>query len=92
MLRFSWVDRIRNAEVLRSLNKNETEIIFTNEKKKAGILGHLSRHPRYRVWQVIMRTNSPAEGKRRSGRRKTGGTSTTELVYSYFERLFLKFE
>lgn len=85
ILRISWVDRITNVEVLQRLGKN-TEILNTIKKRKLEYLGHIMRHERYRIMQLIMQ--GKIQGKRSIGRRKTSwlrnlrewyGKTTAEL-------------
>lgn len=66
MLRISWVHRVTNKEVLRRA-KRSRELTLTI-KKKISYLGHVLRHERYRLLQVIMM--GKVEGKRRAGRRR----------------------
>ncbi|CAH2096300.1 unnamed protein product [Euphydryas editha] len=67
MLRISWTDKVTNLEVLRRMGKN-LELIRTIKQRKTAYLGHVLRHDRYSLLQIIMMGNVP--GKRKPGRRK----------------------
>ena len=68
ILKISWVDRVRNAEVLERLSKS-TEIVCTVKSRKLQYFGHVMRGEKYRLLQNIMQ--GKIAGKRGPGRRKT---------------------
>ena len=67
MLQISWVQRVRNDEVLRRVKKSR-ELMKNIKRRKVAYLGHVLRHERYHLLQTIMM--GKIEGKRRVGRRK----------------------
>ncbi|KAG7308497.1 hypothetical protein JYU34_005707 [Plutella xylostella] len=67
MLRISWVHKVTNEEVLRRVGRSR-ELTLTIKLKKTSYLGHVLRHDRYRLLQVIVM--GKVEGKRRVGRRR----------------------
>ena len=68
ILKISWVDRVRNAEVLERLSRS-TEIVCTVKSRKLQYFGHVMRGEKYRLLQNIMQ--GKIAGKRGPGRRKT---------------------
>ncbi|CAH2238876.1 jg13686 [Pararge aegeria aegeria] len=53
MLEISWTQKVTNEEVLRRVGC-QRELWKTVKKKKVAYLGHLLRHDRYRLLQLIM--------------------------------------
>ena len=53
MLRISWTDYIPNEEVLQRVGKQQ-EIAFTVKRRKLEYFGHLMRHNKYRLQQLIL--------------------------------------
>lgn len=68
LLRISWVDRVRNTEVLARLQK-QLEVMFTIKKRKLEYFGHVMRGEKYRILQNIMQ--GKIQGRRCPGRRRT---------------------
>lgn len=68
ILKISWIDKVRNLDILKHLNKN-TEILCTIKRRKLEYFGHVMRGAKYRLLQNIMQ--GKIAGKRGSGRRKT---------------------
>ena len=66
MLQISWVQRVRNDEVLRRVKKSR-ELMKNIKRRKVAYLGHVLRYERYHLLQTIMM--GKIEGKRRVGRR-----------------------
>lgn len=67
IMRVSWTDRITNEEVLRRLGK-QREISFTIKKRKMEYFGHIMRHEKYRILQLILQGKT--DSKRGPGRRR----------------------
>ncbi|KAL0838470.1 hypothetical protein ABMA28_016600 [Loxostege sticticalis] len=67
MLSISWIDKVTNDEVLRRVQQKR-ELLQTIKQRKVGYLGHIIRHDRYELLQLIMM--GKVAGKRRVGRRK----------------------
>lgn len=88
MLRISWRQKITNVEVLRRAQQKRAlwPII---KKRKTSYLGHVLRHYRYELLQVIMM--GKVVGRRRVGRKRkswlrdirewTGITNASELFH-----------
>lgn len=86
MLRISWIQKVTNDRVLDRVHMAR-KLIKTVKKRKIAYLGHVLRHRRYRILQLVMM--GKIEGKRGRGRRKkswmrnirewTGITSVEEL-------------
>ena len=53
ILKIPWTDHITNVEVMRRLEK-EKEVIFTLKKRKLEYFGHILRHDKYRLLQLIV--------------------------------------
>ena len=68
MLRISWVNRVRNTEVLNQLHK-EQEILYTIKKRKLEYFGHISRNTKYEMLQIIMQ--GKVDGRRGPERWRT---------------------
>ena len=67
MLRVSWTDRMTNASVLESMEK-DCEIIKSIKIRKLQYFGHIMRNSKYRILQLII--EGKIEGRRPRGRRK----------------------
>ncbi|KAL3268742.1 hypothetical protein HHI36_007844 [Cryptolaemus montrouzieri] len=67
ILRIPWTDHITNEEVLRRLDKHR-EILFTVKKRKMEYFGHIMRHEKYRLLQLIIQGKT--DSKRGPGRRR----------------------
>lgn len=67
ILRISYTEHITNIEVLRRMGK-EKEISLTVKKRKLEYLGHLMRHDKYRLLQLIVQ--GKIDSKRGPGRRR----------------------
>ncbi|XP_022835160.1 uncharacterized protein LOC111362674 [Spodoptera litura] len=67
MLRISWTQRVSNESVLHRVQMTR-KIMQTIKKRKIEYLGHVLRHDRYSLLQLIMM--GKVEGKRRAGRRR----------------------
>ena len=67
ILRISWIDHITNEEVLHRLGK-QREIAFTIKKRKMEYFGHVMRHGKYRILQLIIQGKT--DTKRGPGRRR----------------------
>ena len=67
ILRISWTDHITNEEVLRRVGKQQ-EIAFTVKRRKLEYFGHLMRHNKYRLQQLILQGR--VDGRRGPGRRR----------------------
>ena len=88
MLSISWTQKVTNAEVLRRVGQNR-KLMQTIKTRKVAYLGHVFRHERYDLLQLIMM--GKIAGKRGVGRRKkswlrtirewTGVTSAAELFH-----------
>ncbi|CAH2242692.1 jg7589 [Pararge aegeria aegeria] len=67
MLKISWTQKVTNEEVLRRVGC-QRELWKTVKKKKVAYVGHVLRHDRYRLLQLIMM--GKVAGKRRIGRKR----------------------
>lgn len=67
VLRISWKDHITNEEVLRRIGKQQ-EVTFMIKKRKLEYFGHLMRHNKYRLQQLILQ--GKVDGRRGPGRRR----------------------
>ncbi|XP_045537894.1 uncharacterized protein LOC123721881 [Papilio machaon] len=67
MLRISWIQKVSNVRVLQRVGKNR-ELLQTIKQRKVAYLGHVLRHEKYHLLQLI--TMGKIAGKRRVGRRK----------------------
>lgn len=67
MLRIGWTQKVTNDEVLRRVNQKR-ELLQTVKQRKVAYLGHVMRHDRYELLQLIMM--GKVAGKRKVGRRK----------------------
>ncbi|KAI8436544.1 hypothetical protein MSG28_010075 [Choristoneura fumiferana] len=67
MLAISWTHRVTNVEVLRRAGRSR-QLMQTIKKRKVAYLGHVLRHDRYELLQLIMM--GKVAGKRAVGRRK----------------------
>lgn len=67
MLRIGWTKKVSNVKVLQRVARNR-ELLPTIKKRKVEYLGHVLRHERYQLLQLIMM--GKVAGKRRAGRRK----------------------
>lgn len=67
MLRISWTQKVSNVRVLQRVGKSR-ELLQTINKRKVAYLGHVLRHEKYELLQLIMM--GKVAGKRRVGRRK----------------------
>lgn len=67
ILRISWTDHITNIEVIRRIGK-EKEIVFTIKRRKLEYLGHIMRHEKYRLLQLVIQGR--VDSKRGPGRRR----------------------
>lgn len=66
MLRVSWVDHVRNEEVLQRAGLADRELFENIKKRKIGYLGHILRGERYHFQRLIL------QGKIEGGRRGIG--------------------
>lgn len=71
MLKIPWVEKVRNEEVLRRMDKN-TEILKTLKGRKIAYFGHVMRGDKYRILKLIM--EGKIAGKRSVGRRQNSWT------------------
>lgn len=67
ILRISWTDHITNNQVLERMGK-EQEVVITVKKRKLEYFGHLMRHNKYRLQQLILQ--GKVDGRRGPGRRR----------------------
>ncbi|CAH2241180.1 jg3246 [Pararge aegeria aegeria] len=67
MLAISWTLKVSNEEVLRRVNQRR-ELLHTIKIRKVAYLGHVLRHERYELLQLIMMGR--VAGRRGVGRRK----------------------
>lgn len=67
ILKIPWTDHITNVEVMQRIGK-EKEVVFTVKKRKLEYLGHIMRHDKYRLLQLIVQ--GKVHGKRGPGRRR----------------------
>ncbi|CAH2210915.1 jg7570 [Pararge aegeria aegeria] len=67
MLAISWTLKVSNEEVLRRVNQRR-ELLHTIKIRKVAYLGHVLRHERYELLQLIMM--GKVAGRRGVGRRK----------------------
>ena len=67
MLSISWTQKVTNAEVLRRVGQNR-KLMQTIKTRKVAYLGHVFRHERYDLLQLIIM--GKIAGKRGVGRRK----------------------
>ncbi|CAH2236537.1 jg8019 [Pararge aegeria aegeria] len=80
--------KVSNEEVLRRVNQRR-EFLHTIEIRKVAYLGHVLRHERYELLQLIMM--GKVAGRRGVDRRKSPGFETSEsglesrVQQSYFE-------
>ncbi|CAG9832062.1 unnamed protein product [Diabrotica balteata] len=88
ILRISWTEHVTNEEVLRRIGK-EREVGISIKKRKLEYLGHVMRHNKYRVLQLIVQ--GKIDSRRGSGRRRHSwlqnlrqwfGLSSAELLRS----------
>lgn len=87
MLRISWVDKVRNTEVLNQLSK-QTEIINTIKKRKLEYFGHILRNSKYQLLQLIMQ--GKIDGKRGPGRRRTSWLKNLRQWYGASTRTLFR--
>jgi hypothetical protein len=66
ILRISWVYRVTNDEVLRSLHR-EREVLQIVKRRKLEYFGHFLRGPKHELLKTIIQGH--IEGKRRIGRK-----------------------
>ncbi|KAL4707918.1 hypothetical protein ACJJTC_013709 [Scirpophaga incertulas] len=88
MLSISWTQRVTNADILARVGQSR-KLMQTIKNRKVAYLGHVLRHERYDILQLIMM--GKLAGKRGIGRRKkswlrnirewTGVTSASELFH-----------
>jgi hypothetical protein len=67
ILRISWTEHVTNEEVLRRIGK-EREVGISIKKRKLEYLGHVMRHNKYRVLQLIVQ--GKIDSRRGPGRRR----------------------
>ena len=67
ILRISWIERVRNIEVLDKMHKNK-ELMSTIKERKLRYIGHLMRGDRYEILRLII--EGKIQGKRSVGRRQ----------------------
>lgn len=67
MLRISWTQKVSNERVLQRVGKSR-DLLLTIKKRKVAYLGHVLRHEKYDLLQLIMM--GKIAGRRRVGRRK----------------------
>ena len=67
MLRIPWTARISNEEVLRRMGC-ERQLLLTIKTRKTAYLGHILRHQKYELPQLIIK--GKIEGKRGIGRKR----------------------
>ena len=77
MLRVSWTDRMTNASVLESMEK-DCEIIKSIKIRKLQYFGHIMRNSKYRILQLII--EGKIEGRRPRGRRKISWLNDKHFV------------
>lgn len=69
MLKVSWVERIRNEDILRRAGLTDRELFENIKKRKIAYLGHIIRGERYHFLRLILQGKIEG-GKRGIGRRK----------------------
>ncbi|CAG9833668.1 unnamed protein product [Diabrotica balteata] len=67
ILRISWTEHVTNIEVFQRIGK-ETNIANTIKQRKLEYLGHILRHDKYRLLQLIVQ--GKIDSKRGPGRRR----------------------
>ncbi|CAH2235786.1 jg7639 [Pararge aegeria aegeria] len=67
MLKIGWTQKVSNEEFLRRVGCHR-KLWKTVKKKKVAYLGHVLRHDRYRLLQLI--NMGKVAGKRRIGRKR----------------------
>jgi hypothetical protein len=67
ILRISWTEHVTNTEVIQRIGK-EKEIVNTIKQRKLEYLGHILRHDKYRLLQLIVQ--GKIDSKRGPGRRR----------------------
>lgn len=67
ILRISWTEHTTNQEVTRRIGK-EKEVASTIKQRKLEYLGHILRHEKYRLLQLILQ--GKIDSKRGPGRRR----------------------
>ncbi|XP_060520407.1 uncharacterized protein LOC132698368 [Cylas formicarius] len=87
MLRVSWVDRVRNIDILNQLNK-QTEVIHTIKKRKLEYFGHILRNTKYQILQLIMQ--GKIDGRRGPGRRRTSWLKNLRQWYGVGARTLFR--
>lgn len=93
ILKISWVDRVTNIEVLRSINKGR-ELLTDIKRRKISYFGHVMRGQKYELLQLIVQ--GKIEGKRGVGRKQmswlrnirnwTGISNIGDLVHIAMDR------
>lgn len=68
ILKISWVEKIRNEEVIRRAKLEDRELFETIKKRKIAYFGHIMRGERYELPRLIL--EGKIEGKRGIGRKK----------------------
>jgi len=63
----SWTEHITNMEVMQRLEK-EKKVVFTVKKWKLEYFGHIPRHEKYRLLQLVVQ--GKVDSKRGPGRRR----------------------
>ena len=69
MLRISWVNHIRNEEVLRRAQIEDRELFEVIKRRKISYLGHIMRGERYEFQRLVLQGKVEG-GKRGMGRKK----------------------
>jgi len=67
ILKISWTEHITNMEVMQRLGK-EKQVVFTVKKRKLEYYGHILRHEKYRLLQLV--AQGKVDSRRGPGRRR----------------------
>lgn len=93
ILKVSWTQHITNEEIINRIGKKK-EIVQTLKERKLQYLGHIMRHDKYRLLQLILQ--GKIEAKRGRGRRRHSwmknlrdwfGLTTTQLFRAAVNRV-----
>ncbi|KAF6212602.1 hypothetical protein GE061_013128 [Apolygus lucorum] len=68
MFRISWVQRVRNTEVLRRAGLEDRQLFKDVKRRKIGYLGHVFRGDRYAFQRLVL--EGKIEGRRGIGRKQ----------------------
>lgn len=76
MLKISWIEKVRNEEVIRRAKLRDRELLEIIKKRKISYFGHIMREDRYEFQRLIL--EGKVEGKRGIGRKGYLGYATSD--------------